>query len=115
MGNQGLISDGLILLQEVARPYVASALKDKYGLDWWSEGVLGVLKDHQMKKLPGDGTDEELVNSMDVLLCLNLIKKHWDEVFQYRLPLSSRNWVFGLIGVRHDWAHPVKEISDEEL
>ncbi len=114
MGNQGLISDGLIILQKVARPYVANALKDKYGQDWWSKGVLSVSNEHHMMNLPNDGTDEELIESMDIALCLNLIKKQWNEVFKYCIP-SSRNWVYELITVRNNWAHPVKDISDWEM
>lgn len=100
-----MIGKGFEQLRQALVPYVSHELAIVYGEEWWSEGVLSKLYDRQKENLPESGTTEELEQSMDVLLCLNLIDIRWNDVFKRKLANSNRNWVKELIETRNKWAH----------
>lgn len=105
MKNHEMIGKGFEHLREALVPYVSRELAVMYGEEWWSEGVLAKLYDRQKENLPSSGSTEELKQSMDVLLCLNLIDIRWNDVFRKKLANSNRNWVKELIETRNKWAH----------
>ena len=52
---------------------------------------------------PGDYG--ELIDSLDVMNCLRLIDRRWNEVFRTKLSLDYRTWSKELVGVRNKAAH----------
>ena len=71
-----------VTLREILAPHVAQELSANYGTDnWWREGVLNVLYEHQKRNLPSTGNYAELVESLEIQLCLLLIEIHWRKIF----------------------------------
>lgn len=93
-----------IVLKTLA-PFVAQELKKQYKDDWWQKGVLTTLSEAQCRDLPKNGNWPELVDSLDILRCLQLIDYNWSGVFRLRMSIDHRNWVKELIGVRNKVAH----------
>ena len=95
-----------VTLREILAPQVAQELSTNYGNDnWWREGVLNVLYEHQKRDLKSTGNYAELVESLDIKLCLLLIEIHWRKIFSKKHSMSYLNWVRELKNVRNQWAH----------
>lgn len=100
-----LVSRGFRFLLTAFAPYVCAMLKAQYGESWWTDAVIGVLWDDQKRDMPTDGTDEQLIDSLDIQRCLILFDQHWKEVFRKRLSIDHRTWAKELMGVRNRLAH----------
>ena len=95
-----------VTLREILAPHVAQELSANYGTDnWWREGVLNVLYEHQKRNLPSTGNYAELVESLEIQLCLLLIEIHWRKIFSKKHSMSYLNWVRELKHIRNQWAH----------
>ena len=113
--NHQRVTEGFQALTEVLAPYVARELGAKYGMEWWNEGVLGVLYDNQKRDLPADGGDEELIHRLDAARCLILIDVQWENLFRRKLSREHRTWVKELLATRNKWAHKGRrDMSDED-
>ncbi|MBP8989702.1 MAG: DUF499 domain-containing protein [Clostridia bacterium] len=109
------VNQGFRILLKVLAPYVAQELKRHYKKDWWREGVLNVLKEHQSRDLPLDGDWAELVDSLDILRCLQLIDYQWQTVFRVKMTIDHRNWIKELIATRNKIAHlGSADLKDED-
>ncbi|MBR6711677.1 MAG: TerD family protein [Selenomonadaceae bacterium] len=107
LSNHELVGRAMnVTLREILAPQIAQELFSNYGKDsWWSEGVLNVLREYQKTDLPPDGNYAELVEALDIQLCLRLIEIHWRKIFSKKHPMSYLNWVRELKNVRNEWAH----------
>ncbi len=111
--NFQYISRGFQILLQAYAPYVATNLINEYGPRWWQLGVLGVLKEEQKRNLPTHGSDDTLMKSLDISLCLTLLHLHWGNIFRKRLPIDFRTWSKELMGVRNRWAHAGTEAFND--
>ena len=107
LSNHELVGRAMnVTLREILAPQIAQELFSNYGKDsWWSEGVLNVLREYQKTDLPTAGNYAELVEALDIQLCLRLLEIHWRKIFSKKHPMSYLNWVRELKNVRNEWAH----------
>ena len=113
--NQVMITKGFNSLLSAMAPYIARELERAYGDDWWGKAVYGKLYEDQRRNLPESGEWGELVDSLDIRLCLLLFDLHWNEVFRKRLSVDHRTWAKELMGTRNSWAHAgVQDPSDDD-
>ena len=77
--------------------YIGQEFSRVYKNDWWQE-ILDALSDQY--DLPTSGDYGELIDSLDVMNCLRLIDRRWNEVFRTKLSLDYRTWSKELVGVR---------------
>lgn len=103
--NYQRVTEGLRILTVVLAPYVARELRAKFGDEWWSRGVLGVLRQEQQRDLPAAGADEELRAKLDAARCLYLMDVQWHDPFRRKLSGEHRSWIKELIRTRNRWAH----------
>ena len=103
--NYEHITTGWNILIEVLAPYVARELRNRYGNEWWSRGVLGVLYESHKRDLPEYGEDGELTSSLDIQRCLILIDHRWGNVFRHKLDREHHIYAKELIPIRNKWAH----------
>lgn len=105
MKNHSIISQAFKEVRDVLAPYIAQTMQKVYRHDWWQNGVMSVLYEDQKRDLPEDGSYSELVDSLDIQRCLQLIDFNWNEIFRNVLSRDHRNWVKELMGIRNRWAH----------
>jgi hypothetical protein len=81
MQNHAVVIKGFQILRETLAPYIGRELSIEYGnSNWWSNGVMAVLRDDQKRNLPEAGTFAELIDSLDIAMCLLLFADiHWRE------------------------------------
>lgn len=113
--NYTYITQGFQFLLQAYAPYIAFNLVNEYGANWWQVGVLDILRDDQKRNLPVHGSDETLMQSLDIALCLVLLDLHWKDIFRKKLPIDFRTWSMELKGVRNKWAHAgTDEFNDND-
>lgn len=119
MSNHEIVGKGFGILREQLAPYIAQQLLNipEYKIEdrWWTEGVLGVLNDREQNDLY-DGDDYGMrVDSLDIAACLNLLDRHWNNLFRYKLPNAARSWAKEIKDFRNQWAHiGGKDFTDKE-
>ncbi|MGB4406048.1 MAG: DUF499 domain-containing protein [Sphaerochaeta sp.] len=113
MKNYEMVNTGFRHALKALAPYVTRELKATFGEEWWQDGVLDRFTPEQRRDLPISGEESELVNSLDILRCLQLMDWQWNEVFRKKLANDHRSWAKELIGVRNKWAHAGQEDFDE--
>ncbi|MDR2655522.1 MAG: DUF499 domain-containing protein [Oscillospiraceae bacterium] len=100
------IQEGFRVLLFALSDYVCKELKQEFGANWWTQGVLDSLYDDQKRDLPYSGDWPKLVGSLDILNCLTLFADaHWQRVFRKKLSIDHRTWAIELKGVRNKLAH----------
>jgi uncharacterized protein YjbI with pentapeptide repeats len=121
--NATLISDALSLIRLPIAYFACSRLQSDFDEDWWLDGVVGSLTTAkrptvddviQFWKLPesvesvSDGAD-----ALDVLNCLDLLRKHAFRFFGdgEDLAFESQRFAQELIGVRHQYSHQNSKAS----
>jgi predicted AAA+ superfamily ATPase len=115
MKNSMTITDGFAILRAALAPYIGRELEIEYGLTWWREGVIKILRDDQKRNLPTRGDVTALTNSLDIAICLVLFDQHWQFVFKKKLSIDHRTWAKELIGFRNRLAHiGGKDFSDDD-
>ena len=94
MQNHATVIKGFQILREMLAPYIGRELSIEYGNnDWWSSGVMAVLRDDQKRNLPETGTFAELTDSLDIAICLLLFADiHWRDIFSRKLSVAHRTW-----------------------
>lgn len=100
--NYELVQKGFRILHPLMAGYIGRELSRVYKDNWWQE-VLDALSDQ--RDLPESGDYGELIDSLDVMNCLRLIDRRWNEVFRTKLSLDYRTWAKELVGVRNKAAH----------
>ncbi len=102
------------VLRPMLAAFVQKKLAQHFGANnWWRLGVLDELYDDQKRFLPREGSYEELTDSLDVSLCLLLIKIHWREIFSLTLPRNYLSYTEELRSTRNLWAHEQNSFDDE--
>lgn len=113
--NYQLITRGFQIMTEILAPYVCQQLEANLGRNWWQQGVLGTLLEHQRRDLPDWGDWGTLVDSLDVARCLILMDVHWNKIFKVELSREHRHWIKELITTRNKWAHKgSSEVTNED-
>lgn len=106
MTNYQLITEGFQILRASMAPYIARSLIRVYGDDdWWRRGVWDRLYDYQRRNIPETGTFGELVDSLDVAICLLLLDINWRNLFNDQLSRECLTWIKELRNARNNWAH----------
>ena len=100
--NYELVQKGFRVLHPLMAGYIGQEFSRVYKNDWWQE-ILDALSDQY--DLPTSGDYGELIDSLDVMNCLRLIDRRWNEVFRTKLSLDYRTWSKELVGVRNKAAH----------
>lgn len=100
--NYELVQKGFRILHPLMAGYIGRELSRVYKENWWQK-VLDALNDQH--DLPKSGDYSELIDSLDVMNCLRLIDRRWNEVFRTKLSLDYRTWAKELVGVRNKAAH----------
>lgn len=112
--NHELVTSGFAELVKALAPYITRELRIVYKANWWTDAVLNRFRDEQKKNLPETGEQEDLISSLDIMLCLYLFNIHWNDVFKRKLSIDHRTWANELVGVRHKWAHIGSNDFDDE-
>ena len=100
--NYELVQKGFRILHPLMAGYIGREFSRVYKGGWWQE-VLDALSDQH--DLIESGDYGELIDSLDVMNCLRLIDRRWNEVFRTKLSLDYRTWAKELVGVRNKTAH----------
>lgn len=100
--NYELVQKGFRILHPLMAGYIGQEFSRVYKNSWWQE-ILAALSDQY--DLPTSGNYGDLVDSLDVMNCLRLIDRRWNEVFRTKLSLDYRTWAKELVGVRNKAAH----------
>lgn len=100
--NYELVQKGFRILHPLMVGYIGQEFSRVYKNSWWQE-ILAALSDQY--DLPTSGNYGDLVDSLDVMNCLRLIDRRWNEVFRTKLSLDYRTWAKELVGVRNKAAH----------
>ena len=100
--NYELVQKGFRILHPLMAGYIGQEFSRVYKNSWWQE-ILDALSDQY--DLPASGNYGDLVDSLDVMNCLRLIDRRWNEVFRTKLSLDYRTWSKELVGVRNKAAH----------
>jgi len=112
--NEALVASGLRALRDPLAVFVCQGIAEKFGENWWTEGVLEVfihdrtptIEDvRKHRKLPASGTIDELASALDINGCLILLTKHWARIFGPVLGQDHRGWAYELMGVRNKNKH----------
>lgn len=109
MSNQEIVGKGFGILREWLAPYIAQQLMSipEYKIEdrWWTDGVIGVMNEREQNDLYY-GTDyNQRLDSLDLAACLNLLDRHWNNLFRYKLPVAARSWAKEIKDFRNQWAH----------
>lgn len=110
MKNHEIMSKGFGILRKALAPYIIRQLQTvpEYQVSdlWWQHGVLGMLYEQDTRDLYHDDADQQKrTDSMDLAVCLNLLDKHWNNLFRLRLPSTARSWGKEVKDFRNQWAH----------
>lgn len=100
--NYELVQKGFRVLHPLMAGYIGQEFSRVYKNGWWQE-ILDALSDQY--DLPSSGDYGDLIDSLDVMNCLRLIDRRWNEVFRTKLSLDYRTWSKELVGVRNKAAH----------
>lgn len=100
--NYELVQKGFRVLHPLMAGYIGQEFSRVYKNGWWQE-ILDALGDQ--RDLPESGDYGDLIDSLDVMNCLRLIDRRWNEVFRTKLSLDYRTWAKELLGVRNKAAH----------
>ena len=105
MTNHAIIGQAFSILREQLAPYVVQKIMqipDYKGNDlWWTEGIMSMLSDRERSVLYYGDDFAQRVDSLDVAACLNLIDRHWGNLFKYILPNAARSWAKEANGIAH--------------
>ena len=114
--NHAQIQEGFRVLLFALSDYVCKEIKQEFGANWWTEGVLDSLYEDQKRDLPISGDWPKLVDSLDILNCLTLFADvHWQRVFRKKLSIDHRTWAIELKGLRNRLAHlGGEDFSDDD-
>lgn len=109
MSNHEIVGKGFGILREWLAPYIAQQLMSipEYKIEdrWWTDGVIGVMNEREQNDLY-HGTDyNQRLDSLDLAACLNLLDRHWNNLFRYKLPVAARSWAKEIKDFRNQWAH----------
>lgn len=101
--NLEYVQKGFRILHPAMAAYIAEEMSREYQDEWWNN-VLESLGE-QGRDLPTSGERADLIDSLDLLACFQIIDRQWGPVFRKRMERDRRSWVIELMGVRNKTAH----------
>lgn len=110
--NYELVQRGFRVLVSSLSGYIGRELRKTYQAKWWDEVLIALSGQWD---LPSEGSDSELVDSLDIANCLRLIDRKWSEVFRNSLPMDCRTWAKELMGVRNIVSHIGQQDLDQRM
>ncbi len=100
--NYVLVQQGFRILLSAMSGYIGQTMSKKYSTGWWREVLYSVPNPGD---LPSTGNYSSLVDSLDILNCLQIIDRKWAELYIDKLPKDCRTWAIELKGVRNAVSH----------
>ena len=100
--NYALVQQGFRILLSAMSGYIGQTMSKKYSTGWWREVLYSVPNPGD---LPSTGNYSSLVDSLDILNCLQIIDRKWAELYIDKLPKDCRTWAIELKGVRNAVSH----------
>lgn len=101
--NLEYVQRGFRILHPLMAGYIAQEMSREYKDNWWQEVLASIGE--QGWDLPKSGEWGDLVDSLDVLNCLRLIDRQWNQLFKRLLSIDHRTWAKELMGVRNKTSH----------
>lgn len=111
--NHDTVSLALDILRPALSQFVGRTLSRHIGLDnWWKYGVMHKLDEVSKRSLPSTGVYNELVNRLNLPVCLKLLEIHKQDYFLQYVPENFFNWLTELGTIRKQW-HEQPEFFDD--
>jgi len=115
MNASTYVNQGFDTMRPILAAFVGQEMQRTVGDNWWREAVLPKLSEVYTRNLPQSGKWIELVDSLDVMACFQLIDRNWIDLFKYKMTTQQRNWVKELQSTRNEWAHSTGDgFSDDD-
>ena len=95
--NYTLVQEGFRCLLPVVSDFIGRTMYAEYKDGWWGE-VLYKMQ-NRINDLPQYGKYQELVDSMDIACCFQLMQRAWNDVFYQYLEKKCRSWVIELLAM----------------
>lgn len=112
--NMERVGRVLDVLKTELAPFVVREYQNIYADRYVSEIDVTLTKGDFGGLPDNDWSDQQaLISTLDVLDCLNLMKRSWYSIFRFRLERRGCSYVHELIVERHNWAHQVAFSHDE--
>lgn len=105
MNASAYVNQGFDTMRPILAAFVGQEMQRSVGDNWWRDAVLPKLSEVYTRNLPQSGKWIELVDSLDVMACFQLIDRNWIDLFKYKMTTQQRNWVKELQSTRNEWAH----------
>ena len=99
INNHERVGKALTVLRQGLYPYVSKEMQAVHGDNWLTVAISYLPKHQTSKRNP-----EEILRE-DVKVLLELMSKHWDNVFKKILGKTELPLVNELIEIRNKWAH----------
>ena len=100
--NYALVQQGFRILLSAMSGYIGQTMSKKYSTGWWREILYSVPNPGD---LPSTGNYSFLLDSLDILNCLQIIDRKWADLYIDKLPKDCRTWAIELKGVRNAVSH----------
>jgi len=101
----------MIILPALSK-YIGRIFQERKEDNWREKYVFSKLR--ETRDLPQNGSDEEFINKLDILMCLNIIIQNWDNIFKDKMKMHSYDLAHALRGIRNkESAHYTTEILSE--
>ncbi len=108
MKNEDLVRQGQNILNIAMAPFICKSFRNVYRDRWWSV-IRTTLSGDKTKRLPDDGSYEELLASLDAACCYRLFRYKWWDVFANRFPVRTADkvkaWAEELAAYRNIISH----------
>ena len=101
--NLEYVQRGFRILHPLMAGYIAQEMSREYKDKWWQEVLASIGE--QGWDLPKSGEWGDLVDSLDILNCLRIIDRQWNQLFKRLLTIDHRTWAKELMGVRNKASH----------
>jgi hypothetical protein len=98
------LSKAFVFILPSLTKFIGNKLQENDKATWWQNFVLNKLPVDDISHLPKNGTYDEYINNMDILLCFKIITQNWRDIFSNIGGMDS-SWVYGLRYTRNDVSH----------
>jgi hypothetical protein len=97
-----IINRAFKLILPVLSKYICNILIEKDENNWWRKFILEKLKDENtIRKLKKEISDDDRIENLDILACLNIIEYNWYDIFRDKMDDRQRTWVHVLRDIRN--------------
>ena len=109
--NTELLQSGLNILLVPMSNYVVTEMRKIYGKGWVKEAEYALSN---QKDIPTNGSEQSMIEFLDVANCIRLIDRKWTDVFFYSFKKDKQYRLYAseLMGIRNIVAHAgIKDID----